>query len=72
MTNLKKFNVTIKRFNPQQGLESGEELVLPVDSPDEEHAAASVMSNVISFTTKMQGSTALPVAFCCVGVSERS
>lgn len=68
---LKKYNVTIRRFDPQQGLESGEDFILPVNSPDEEHAVASTMSNAISFTTKTENSKLLPVAFCCVGIDER-
>ena len=68
---LKKFNVIVNRFNPAQGLSSGEEFVLPVDSPDEEHAVSAAMSNAIAFTTKMQGSSPLSIAFTCVGVETR-
>ena len=35
---LKKFNVMVRSFDPQKGVASGEEFLLPVDSPDEEHA----------------------------------
>ncbi len=68
---LRKFNVTVRRFDPRQGVASGEEFVLPVDSPDEEHAVSAVMSNVVAFTTKVRGSEVLPVAFSCTGVRER-
>ena len=67
---LKKFNVTIRRFDPEQGLESGEDFVLPVDCPDEEQAVSSTISNAISFTAKVQDSEVLSVAFCCIGVQE--
>ena len=68
---LKKFNVTVRRFDPQQGLEGGVEFILPVDSPDEEHAVSAAMSNAVAFTTKIQGTTVLPLAFCCTAVAER-
>ncbi len=68
---LKRFNVSVRRFNPRQGLESGEDFVLPVDSPDAEHAASAAMSNAVAFTTKVQGGAVASVAFCCTGVSER-
>ncbi len=69
--NLKKFNVTVQCFDPHQGLASGREFVLPVDSPDAEHAASAAMSNAVAFTTKLDGGAALPIAFCCTAVSER-
>ncbi len=68
---LKKFNVTIRRFDPTN-TGSGEEFVLPVDSPDAEHAASSTLANAISWSTKTDGKTALPVAFQCVGITERA
>ena len=73
---LKRYNVRVRRFDPSQGLESGEEFLLPVDSPDEEHGVSAAMSNVIAFTTKVKGGTPLPVtvvpiAFCCMGITER-
>ena len=40
-TELKPFNVTIRVFDPTKGLENGQNHVLPVDSPDAEHAIAS-------------------------------
>lgn len=69
---LKKFNVIVKRFNPAEGLTSGEMFVLPVDSPDEEHAVSAAMSNAIAFSTKVEGSSPLPVAFACAGIEMRS
>ncbi len=71
MTNLKKFNVTVQCFNPKVGLESGRQFVLPVDSPDEEHAVSAAMSNAIAFTTKLDGVAIRPIAFSCTAVSER-
>ena len=68
---LKKFNVTIRRFDPAQGPHSGQEFVLPVDSPDEEHAIASTLANAASFSRKVEGGRALPVAFMAVRVSPR-
>ncbi len=69
---LKKFNVTVRRFDPSEGLESGTDFVLPVDSPDEEHGVSAAMSNAVAFTTKVQGSSVLPVAFCCTAVAMRA
>ena len=69
---LKNFNVIVRSFDPQEGLAKGEEYVLPVDSPDEEHAVSAAMSNAVAFTKKVQGSSPLPIAFCCVGIEARS
>ena len=71
MTDLKPYNVTIRVFDPRPGMDGGEEYVLPVDSPDAEHAIASTLANAASFTTKTNGGQVLPVAFCCMGVEER-
>ena len=70
-SDLKKFNVTVRRFDPAKGLASGTDFVLPVDSPDEEHAVSAAMSNAVAFTRKVEGRTALPVAFACLGISAR-
>ena len=64
---LKPFNVTIKGFDPAAGLDSGETYVLPVDSPDAEHACASTLANAASWTPTTQGL----VAFCAVEVKPR-
>ena len=48
---LKPFNSTICIFDPTAGRTIAEH-VLPVDSPDAEHAAASTLANAASFTTK--------------------
>jgi hypothetical protein len=64
---LRKFNVTVRRFDLTQGPASGEEFVLLVDSPDAEHAVLAAMSNAVAFTTKVQGGSVLPVAFLCGG-----
>ncbi len=68
---LKKYNVTVCRFDPSQGIATAEQFVLPVDSPDEEHAVSAAMSNAVAFTTKIQGSSLLPIAFSCLGVAPR-
>lgn len=70
-TELKPFKVTVRVFDPGKGLESGQDYVLPVDSPDAEHAAASTMANAVSFTRKIDGGKALPVAFTCIKVEPR-
>ncbi len=68
---LKPFNCTIRIFNPTSG-ETLEEHVLPVDSPDAEHAAASTLANAASFTSKTEGGmVTLPVAFCCTRIEAR-
>ena len=70
-SDLKKYNVTVRRFDPAQGLGSGTDCVLPVDSPDEEHAASAAMSNAVAFTRKFEGSRVLSVGFACVAVAPR-
>lgn len=70
-TELKPFNVTIRVFDPRQGLDSGTSYVLPVDSPDAEHACASTLANAASFTQKMQNGTVRSIAFMAVDVSDR-
>lgn len=67
-TELKPFNVTIRVFDPTKGLESGQNHVLPVDSPDAEHAIASTTANAASFAREAEGDKALPVALTCVTV----
>ena len=68
---VKKFNVTVHRFDPSN-MSSLEEFVLPVDCPDVEHAASAVLSNLIAWTPKTEGGKVLPIAFRCVAVSERA
>ncbi len=63
---LKKFNVTIRRFDPAKGSSSGQEFVLPVDSFDEEHAIASTLANAASWSGKVANGQPLPVAFMAV------
>ena len=70
-TTLKPFNVTVRVFDPARGAESGQDYVLPVDSPDAEHAASSTMANAVSFTRKTEGGAILPVAFRVVKVESR-
>jgi hypothetical protein len=68
---LTKFDVTIRRFDPAQGPASGQEFVLPVDSPDEEHAIASTLANAASWPGKVADGQPLPVAFMAVHVARR-
>ncbi len=68
---LEKFNVTIRRFDPSQGPASGQEFVLPVDSPDEEHAIASTLANAASWSGKVADGQPLPIAFMAVRVERR-
>ena len=70
-SDLKKFNVTVRRFDPAKGLASGTAFVSPVNSPDEEHAVSAAMSNAVAFTHKVDGSSVLPVAFTCIAVAIR-
>ena len=70
-SDLKTFNVTVRRFDPTAGLAAGTDFVLPVDSPDEEHAVSAAMSNAVAFTRKVEGDAVLPVAFACVAVALR-
>lgn len=68
---LKPYNVTIRRFDPAKGPASGQEFVLPVDSPDEEHAIASTIANAASWPGKVANGRPLPVAFMAVRVGPR-
>ena len=70
-TDLKPFNVTIRVFDPTKGIKDGQDYVLPVDSPDAEHAIASTTANAASFTKKAEGGKALPGAFTCIKVEAR-
>ncbi len=68
---IKKFNVTVERFDPAN---TGhvEQFILPVDCPDSEHAASAVLSNLIAWTPKTEGSKVLPIAFRCIAITERA
>lgn len=71
---LKKYNVTVRRFDPTKNINddgNAENFVLPVDSPDEEHAMSAAMSNCIAFTPKMDWGSLKSVAFCAIAVNER-
>ncbi len=70
MTQLRPFACTIRVFDPATG-ETIAEHVLPVDSPDAEHAAASTLANAASFTPKTDGSLVRSVAFSCIAVEPR-
>ncbi|MCC0805729.1 hypothetical protein FPV16_05730 [Methylobacterium sp. W2] len=63
--------MTIRVFDPTEGVQSGQDYVLPVDSPDIEHAFASTTANAASFTRKAESGKALPVAFTCLKVEAR-
>jgi hypothetical protein len=67
---LKHYNVTIRRFDPARPA-SAQEFVLPVDSPDEEHAIASTIANAASWAGKVADGRPLPVAFMAVRVAPR-
>ena len=45
--------------------------MLPVDSPDEEHAIASTIANAASWPGKVASGRPLPVAFMAVRVARR-
>ena len=70
-TALKPFNVTVRLFDPAEVADGGRDYVLPVDSPDAEHAASSTMANAVSFTRKTEGGKVHPVAFRVVKVESR-
>ena len=66
---LKPFNVTVRRFDVAKG--GGTDFVLPVDSPDAEHACASTIANAAAFSKKVEGDEPLPVAFTCTKIEKR-
>ena len=68
---LEPFNVTVRRFDSGKGLSSGVDFVLPVDSPDAEHACASTIANASAFSKKIEGGKPLPLAFTCVKIEKR-
>ena len=70
MMDLKPFTCTIRVFDPATDVTIAEH-VLPVDSPDAEHAAASTLANAASFTPKTDGSSVRSVAFSCTAVEPR-
>ena len=70
MTTLTPYACMIRVFDPVTGATIAEH-VLPVDSPDAEHAAASTLANAASFTTKINGMDVRQVAFCCTAVAVR-
>ena len=68
---LTRFNVTVRRFDIVEGLGSGIDFVLPVDSPDAEHACASTLANASAFSRKVENGKPLPLAFTCVKIEKR-
>ena len=69
---LKHYDVTIRRFDPTGPAGNGQVFVLPVDSPDAEHAIASTIANASAFSMKTDGAgRAAPVAFMAVKVERR-
>ena len=67
---LKSYNVTVRRFDATRPADEGETFVLPVVSPDEEHAISATLSNCVAFTPKFQGGAVQPLAFMCVSIAE--
>ena len=68
---LRPYACTIRVFDPGTG-ETLESHVLPVDSPDAEHAAASTLANAASFVQKISGEMDVrSVAFSCIKVERR-
>lgn len=67
---LKPFTCTIRVFRPDTG-ETVAEHRLPVDSPDEERAAASTLANAASFTPKTDAGSVRSIAFACVAIEQR-
>ena len=70
-SDLKPFNITIRRFDLEKGLQSGVDFVLPVDSPDAEHACASTLANASAFSKKVDGGKPIPIAFTCTKIEKR-
>ena len=70
---LKPFNCTIRIFDVVSGATLGEH-VLPVNSPDAEHAAASTLANAAAFTTTKTsgGMVEKPLAFSCIKIEPRN
>ena len=70
-SDLKPFNVTVRRFDSGKGLSSGVDFVLPVDSPDAEHACASTIANAAAFSKKVDSGEPMPLAFTCTKIEKR-
>ena len=70
-SDLKPFNVTVRRFDTAKGASDGVDFVLPVDSPDAEHACASTIANASAFSKKVEGGKPLPLAFTCIKIEKR-
>ena len=69
---LRSFDVTIRRFDPTGPAGNGQLFVLPVNSPDAEHAIASTLANAAAFSRKTDGAgRPAPVAFMAVKVERR-
>ena len=69
---LHRFHVTVRRFDPAGSPGNGQLFVLPVDSPDAEHAIASTLANAAAFSAKTDGAGhAASVAFMAVKVERR-
>ena len=65
------FSCTIRVFSSADGTTIAEH-VLPVDSPDTEHAAASTLANAASFTMKTtHGIDVASIAFSCIRIELR-
>ncbi len=69
---LQRFDVTIRRFDPAGAGGNGQLFVLPVNSPDAEHAIASTLANAAAFSRKTDGAgQPASVAFMAVKVQRR-
>ena len=70
-SDLMPFNVTVRRFDIGKEASSGTDFVLPVDSPDAEHACASTIANAAAFSKKVEGGKPMPVGFTCTKIEKR-
>ena len=70
-SDLKPYNVTVRRFTLSEGPAKGVDFLLPVDSPDAEHACASTIANAAAFSKKVEADKPLPLAFTCVKIEKR-
>ncbi len=63
--------VTVRRSDSGKGLSSGVDFVLPVGSPDAEHACASTTANASAFSKKVEDGKPLPLGFTCIKIEKR-
>ena len=71
-SDLSRFDVTVRRFDPAGPPGNGQLFVLPVNSPDAEHAIASTLANAAAFSRKTDDAgRPAPVAFMAVKIERR-